>query len=210
MIAKRQDTREFKELWVAPRNLHKRILQMIQKEMEIQKGGGEGRIAAKMNALTDPDIIQALYEASNAGVKIDLLVRGTCCLRPGIPRLSENIRVISIVDRFLEHSRIYYFRAGGKDETYLSSADWRPRNFYRRYEIAFPVKDPALKSYLLEVILKNSMQDNVKAWKLLPGGDYERVARAPGAPEIRSQLVLESLAQKEDEETALKAPLPAG
>src|SRR5205807_3743953 len=112
---------------------------------------------------------------SGSGVRVDLLVRGICCLRPGIQGLSENIKVVSVVDRFLEHSRVYYFRAGGAEKVYLSSADWMPRNFYTRYEIAFPVKDAALRRFVRDVILEAALQDNVKGSQLKPDGAYERL-----------------------------------
>jgi polyphosphate kinase len=147
-----------------------------------------------MNSLVDPAIINALYHASRAGVKIKLIVRGICSLRPGIKGLSENIRVISIVDRFLEHSRIYYFRANGTKKVYLSSADWMPRNFYTRYEIAFPVKDPVLKRFIREVILATSMHDTVKAWELNTDGTYQKVKPTAARPPLRSQFAFEQLA----------------
>ena len=162
-----------------------------------------GHIIAKMNALVDPELIEALYEASRAGVKVDLLVRGLCCLRPGIAGMSENIRVVSVVDRFLEHSRIYYFRAGGQRKLYLSSADWMPRNFYSRYEVAFPVKDPQLKKYVHDTILGKGLADNQKAWVLRPDGSYARVTPGPGATLIRSQTFFEALARSDYRDTAL-------
>ncbi|MBI5200239.1 MAG: polyphosphate kinase 1, partial [Elusimicrobia bacterium] len=175
---------DFKELLVAPGRLYERILQLIRGEIAVQKAGGEGRIIAKMNALVDRRLIEALYDASREGVQIDLLVRGSCCLRPGIPGVSQNIRVRSIVDRFLEHSRIFYFRSGGEEKVYLSSADWMPRNLYTRYEIAFPVKDARLKRYLLDVILKTSFADNSKAWALGADGVYDRVPAPEGTKSI--------------------------
>ena len=199
---------EFKELLVAPGSLYEGILALIRGEIAVQKAGGEGRIVAKMNALVDRRIIEALYDASRQGVKIDLLVRGSCCLRPGIPGVSENIRVVSIVDRFLEHSRIFYFRAGGEDKLYLSSADWMPRNFYTRYEVAFPIKDPRLKRYLLDVILKTSFADNAKAWVLGPDGVYDRVPVPEGAKVVRSQFAFEDLAGKQYQDTVLKGRIP--
>ncbi len=205
MIAKRSlENHTYKSFLVAPKNLHGKIMSLIREEIRVQKSGGEGHIVAKMNALTDPSIIRILYEASMAGVRIDLLVRGTCCLRPGIPSLSENIKVISIVDRFLEHSRIYYFRAGGEHKIYLSSADWRPRNFYSRYEIAFPIYDSLLKTYLWEVILKNSLNDNMKSSILRADGTYSKVDRLVSLPEIRSQFIFESLAEKDYHGTVLQ------
>jgi polyphosphate kinase len=148
-----------------------------------------------MNSLVDSQIIEALYEASQAGVKIKLIVRGICCLRPGVKGLSENIKVVSVIDRFLEHSRIYYFRSGGAKKIYLSSADWMPRNFYTRYEIAFPIEDPHLKRFLREVILANSLHDTVKGWNLRPDGTYERATPVGDARPFRSQFFFEALAK---------------
>ena len=125
-----------------------------------------------MNALVDAPVIKALYRASQAGVSIDLIVRGICCLRPGVPGISDNIRVISIVDRFLEHARIFYFEAGGKREVYLSSADWMPRNFQRRVEVMFPIEDEGLRDRVIDEILAIALADNVKARQLLPDGGY--------------------------------------
>ena len=130
---------------VAPYGLRRRLLRMIRREALRATPEHPGHIRAKMNSLADPDLIEALYQASNAGVKIELNVRGICRLRPGVPRLSENIRVVSIVDQFLEHSRIFYFANGGEEEVYLSSADWMPRNLDRRLELLFPVEDAAQK-----------------------------------------------------------------
>jgi polyphosphate kinase len=145
------------------------------------------RIVAKMNALVDPDIIKALYRASQAGVQIDLIVRGICCLRPGVPGLSDNIRVRSIVDRFLEHSRVFYFANGGNEEILCGSADWMPRNFFRRIETVFPVEDERLKARLRDELLGAALADNVKARLLKPDGKYERARRAPGEAPLRSQ-----------------------
>jgi polyphosphate kinase len=194
----------FKELLVAPVNLHDEMLTLIREEMRHNKESGKGHIVAKMNSLMDPEIIEALYSASNAGVRVDLLVRGICCLRPGIAGMSENIKVVSIVDRFLEHSRIYYFRAGGARKIYLSSADWMPRNFYSRYEVAFPVKDATLKRYVKDTILAKGLADNQKAWLLKPDGAYARVAAASGAPLVRSQTFFEALARSDYRDTALE------
>ena len=194
----------FKELLVAPVNLHSSMLALIRDETRLQKAGVRGHIIAKMNALVDPVLIEALYEASRAGVKVDLLVRGICCLRPGIAGMSENIKVISVVDRFLEHSRIYYFRAGGTRKLYLSSADWMPRNFYSRYEIAFPVKDPHLKRYVHDTILGKGLADNQKGWALKPDGSYARVVPGPGAALVRSQTFFEALARSDYRDTALE------
>jgi polyphosphate kinase len=198
------------ELLIAPVNLHDEMLRLIREEMRFFKETGKGHIIAKMNSLQDPEIVEALYEASNAGVKIELLVRGICCLRPGIAGMSENIRVVSVVDRFLEHSRIYYFRAGGARKMYLSSADWMPRNFYSRYEVAFPIKDLQLKRYIRDTILGKGLADNQKAWQLKADGSYARVAPGPGAALVRSQTFFEALARSDYRDTALadrtKAP----
>ena len=138
-----------------------------------------------MNSLVDPAVIRGLYAASAAGVQIDLLVRGICCLRPGIPGVSENIRVVSVVDRFLEHSRIFSFGSSERAEVLVSSADWMPRNFTRRIEVMFPIDDPALRSRLLNDILAASLADGVKARRLAPDGAYSRAQRSEGA--VRSQ-----------------------
>ncbi|MCX5788431.1 MAG: polyphosphate kinase 1, partial [Elusimicrobia bacterium] len=193
----------FKDFLVAPHGLYEGILRLIHGEIAVQRAGGRGRIVAKMNSLVDRRIIEALYEASRAGVRVELIVRGICCLRPGIPGLSENIRVISIVDRFLEHSRVFYFRAGGEDKVYLSSADWMPRNFYMRYELAFPIKDPQLKRFFVDTVLETSLADNTKAWVLGPDGLYSRVAPKPGEKMLRSQFLFEDLARRQYRDTVL-------
>ncbi|MBI4350699.1 MAG: polyphosphate kinase 1 [Elusimicrobia bacterium] len=197
----------FRKLLVAPVNLSGSVLRLIRAEMEAHRRSGGGLIMAKMNSLVDPDVIRALYEASAAGVKVRLLVRGICCLKPGIKGLSENITVLSIVDRFLEHSRIFYFRAGGEEKLFLSSADWMPRNFYSRYEIAFPVTDPLLKRYVKEVILEGGLADNVKARQLQSDGTYDRVKPAEGEKPRRSQLLFASLAQSSYKGTLLEKRL---
>jgi polyphosphate kinase len=134
----------------------------------------------------DADVIEALYRASQAGVPITLLVRGICCLRPGVPHVSENIRVLALIDRFLEHGRVFHFVNGGKDDVYMSSADWMPRNFHRRVEAMLPIEDPALRTRMLE-ILQIQLADNVKDWALKPDGKYERAQPKPGAPILRAQ-----------------------
>jgi len=158
--------------------------QEIDREIEASTPDRPGLIMAKVNSLQDRDIIQALYKASRAGVRIQLNVRGICCLRPGVPNVSENIEVRSIVDRYLEHARIFYFRNGGHEEVYLSSADWMHRNLDRRLEILFPVVAPSLRRRLMD-ILRIYFADNVKAWELLPDGTYRRVPR--GEPPVRAQ-----------------------
>ena len=181
---------------VAPGNLSTQIIRLIREETRIQERGGRGHIIAKMNSLVDPAIIDALYKASQAGVRVDLIVRGICCLRPGVKGLSEHIHVTSVIDRFLEHSRIFCFHSEGNEKIYLSSADWMPRNFYSRYEIAFPVKDPLLRHFVRDVILKTSLSDNVKAWTMEPDGTYRKKTPKPGERPVRSQFEFEALARR--------------
>nr|MBP7831165.1 polyphosphate kinase 1 [Kiritimatiellia bacterium] len=178
----------YRKLEAAPIGLRDRLLDLIQNEIERSKQGQPARIMAKLNSLADPDLIQKLYEASKAGVKIELNVRGICCLRPGVAGLSENIAVISILDRFLEHSRIFYFHNGGEELVFISSADWMPRNLDRRVELLVPVEDPACRARLVS-ILETSLQDNVKARRLLPDGTYERLAPPAKKKAVRSQEV---------------------
>jgi polyphosphate kinase len=184
----------WKRISVAPLGLEQRIIELIDREASF---GAQGRIIAKMNSLVGANVIRALYRASQAGVQIDLIVRGICCLRPGVPGTSDNIRVTSVVDRFLEHARIFYFKSGGKDDVFLSSADWMPRNFIRRVEIMFPIDDHALKSRLIEEVLAIALADDVKARRLLPDGRYERVRPrlAEGAEPVRSQMRFIELAR---------------
>ncbi|SEB88994.1 RNA degradosome polyphosphate kinase [Paenibacillus sp. GP183] len=160
---------------VAPSDLKDKLFELIERETEHAKSGRPAYIKAKMNSLSNQQMVDVLYEASQAGVKIDLIVRGVCCLRPGVPGLSENITVRSIVDRFLEHSRIYYFENGGDTDYYISSADWMTRNLTRRIELMCPVLDPKLKKRM-EHILNISMMDNIKARQLLSNGSYERIS----------------------------------
>jgi len=161
-----------RHLWMAPFTLQKRIIAAIAYEARLARGGKAGRIIAKINALSDEATINALYEASHAGVSIDLIVRGACSLRPGVAGLSENIRVRSVIGRFLEHHRIYYFGAAGADLVYLASADWMGRNLLRRIEIAWPVLDPVLKSRVIDEGLKPYLHDTVEGWVLGPSGNY--------------------------------------
>jgi polyphosphate kinase len=149
----------------------------------------------KMNALVEPAVIDALYRASQAGVRIDLLIRGICCLRAGLPGASDTIRVISIVDRFLEHSRVFYFENAGEPEVFLASADWMPRNFFRRIEVMFPIKDPRLKSRIVDSILPTLLGDNVKARSQRPDGSYGPVERGPDTAPLRSQVALQGQAR---------------
>lgn len=179
--------RSYRKLLVAPVNLRDRMVALIHREIEHCQNGRSGRIVAKMNALVDPQIIAKLYEASRAGVEIDLIIRGICCLRPGLPDVSENIRVISIVGRFLEHSRIFYFQNGGQEEVYIGSADWMSRNLNRRVEAITPVEDLNLTKDLQE-ILGIMLSDNRQAWELQSDGSY--IQRRP------SDLNQEQSAQK--------------
>jgi len=186
---------KLKHLWQAPFTLHKQILRAIHHEAEQAKGGGKGRIIAKMNALLEPEVISALYEASKAGVEIDLIVRGVCALKPGIPGISENIRVRSIVGRFLEHSRVFYFHNSGAEDVYLSSADWMDRNFFRRVEISFPVLDAKLKKRVINEGLKPYLEDNCQAWEMDQDGQYHLKAPGRGKPQAAQEMLLEVLAR---------------
>ena len=150
---------------------------------------------AQMNSIVEPQIIQALYQASQHGVQIDLIVRGICCLRPGVPGLSETIRVRSIIGRFLEHPRVYWFLNGGKEEAWLSSADWMDRNFFRRVEVAFPVTDPDLRERVVKEALSYSLADNTQAWELRSDGVYERVLPVAQEPFTAQTVLLKELAE---------------
>jgi len=166
------EQKTFRKLWVAPVNKRQKFLELIEREIKNAKTNGKGHLIFKLNSLVDPILIAALYEASCKGVKIDLIVRGICCLIPQVPGLSENIRVISIVGRFLEHARAYYFYNNGSEEIYCSSADLMQRNLDRRVETTFPILDPDIKKYIKEKILDNSLSDNIKARILLPTGKF--------------------------------------
>jgi polyphosphate kinase len=165
---------QLSSIWLAPFSLHKEIVRAIRNEAAIAREGKPARIIAKMNSLTDESVIRALYDASRDGVRIDLIVRGACSLRPGVPGLSDTIRVRSIVGRFLEHSRIFYFRNRLQHDVYLSSADWMNRNLFRRVEVAFPVRSPALKKRVIREGLQAYLKDNVNAWELGSDGRYRR------------------------------------
>jgi polyphosphate kinase len=181
---------EYRRLLVAPVNLRQRVTALIEREVEHHKRGRPARIIAKINSLTDTKIVRALYEASQEGVPIDLLVRGVCALRPGVPGLSETISVISIVGRFLEHSRIFYFLNGGEEDIYIGSADWMQRNLDRRVELLAPIEDPRLRKHLKEEVLDVCLRDNVKARRLQPDGSYERVRVVEGDERVDSQSQL--------------------
>ena len=163
---------------------------LAQREAAHAKAGRPARIIAKMNSLVERDVIRALYAASQAGVKIDLIVRGVCALRPGVKGLSENIKVRSIVGRFLEHHRIYYFYHGGSEQVYLSSADWMERNLLRRVEVAFPVKDPKLKQRVINEGLMILLKDNASAWLMKPDGSYIKSKPRNNQTPIVGQLEL--------------------
>ena len=163
---------ELKHLWQAPFTLHDNMMSAIRAETEAAKSGGKGQIIAKMNSLLEPEIIEALYEASRAGVQIDLIVRGVCALRPGVKDLSDNIRVRSVIGRFLEHHRIFYFHANGDEKVYLGSADWMERNFFRRIEVIFPVLDPKLKRRVIKEGLRLYLTDNNQSWDMNGDGQY--------------------------------------
>ena len=185
MLSGYSEPLSWNELILAPYWLRDKFIKLIDREKKHAKNGGEARIIAKMNSLCDPGIIEALYEASAAGVKIDLIVRGICCLRVGIPGVSENITVRSIVGNFLEHSRIFYFWNDGDTEIYMGSADWMPRNLDRRVEIIFPVLETSLKEKALH-ILEVELADNMKARVLGADGKYEKLDRR-GKVAVNSQ-----------------------
>jgi polyphosphate kinase len=187
--------KSYRQLLVAPVNMRDRFIALIRREITNAQNGNSGRIVAKMNALVDQQIITTLYEASRAGVEIDLIIRGVCCLRPGIKDISENIRVISIVGRFLEHSRIFYFYNNGQEEIYIGSADWMPRNLDRRVEAITPIHDPEIAKDL-EEILGIMLADNLQAWELQPDGTYLQRHPCHDCPEASSQKALMSMAKK--------------
>jgi polyphosphate kinase len=181
-------------MWLAPFSLQKEIVKAIRQEAAIAREGKPARIIAKMNSLTDESVIRALYEASGDGVRIDLIVRGACALRPGVPGLSENIRVRSVVGRFLEHTRVYYFRNNLKNDIYLGSADWMNRNLFRRVEVAFPIRSPALKKRVLREGLQVYLKDNVNAWELGSDGRYKRrKARGSQSAFSAQQFLMDSM-----------------
>ncbi len=185
---------KMKHVWQSPFTLHKRIVAAIRNEAKEASEGRPARIIAKMNALLEPQIIEELYAASAAGVKIDLIVRGVCALKPGIDELSTNIRVRSIVGRFLEHSRIFYFQNAGAEDVYLSSADWMDRNFFRRIELCFPVLDPALKRRVIREGLQPDLDDNCQAWEMRPDGTYEQQKPRRGRRRSAQEELLFTLA----------------
>jgi len=179
----------YRKLLVAPLNLRQQLTCLIDGEVKQASQGKAGRIIAKMNSLVDPDLIAELYRASQAGVKIDLIVRGICCLRPGLPGVSDNIRVLSIIGRFLEHSRLFYFQNGDHPIFLMGSADWMPRNLDRRVEAVVPIEDPASQAEL-KTILDLCLQDNRQAWEMQPDGSYRQRKPAQGEADLSTQQVL--------------------
>jgi polyphosphate kinase len=185
---------KLKHLWLAPFTLHKNILRAIRSEAAHAQAGRPARITAKMNALLEPEVITALYEASAAGVQIDLIVRGVCALRPGIPGVSENIRVRSIVGRFLEHSRVFHFLNDGKNDVYLSSADWMGRNFFGRVEACFPVLNYQLKQRVIDEGLTPYLESEAQVWRMDQHGEYHPAAAAANNADGAQQRLLAVLA----------------
>jgi polyphosphate kinase len=185
----------YRKIEAAPTGLRQRIIELIDSETHRRKEGQNAFIDAKVNSLVDPEIINALYAASQAGVPVRLNVRGVCCLKPGVPELSENISVVSIVDRYLEHSRILHFHHGGDDLVFISSADWMPRNLDRRIELLVPVEDQAAKSRLI-AILETYFDDNVKARNLQPDGSYKRVKAGRKKPRRSQEILYEEVCRR--------------
>ena len=185
---------------LAPSGLREHFITLIRREAEQARAGHPARIIAKVNSLIDPAIIKELYAASQAGVQIDLIVRGMCSLRPGLHGVSEGIRVVSIVDRYLEHARIFYFQNGGNDSFLLASADWMPRNFDRRIEIAFPVIDSHLQAELKD-FLELQLADTIKGWRMQPDGNYVRSLNKD-LPSLRFQGRFYEILQTENKSSA--------
>jgi polyphosphate kinase len=198
----------WKRIAVAPHFLKERVLELIGEESDLARRGSPARILAKMNSLVDRDVIRALYAASQAGVRIDLLVRGICCLRPGVPGVSERIRVRQVVDRYLEHSRIFVFGDGRRARVFISSADWMPRNLLNRVEIMVPVDDPALRARLSEIV-ETGFADNVKGSALRADGTYVRLRAAGGEAALRSQERLDPAHKAANEQPELRALPPS-
>ena len=183
-----------KKLLQSPFTLHKSMLDFIDAEAKNARLGKPARVMAKMNSLVEPQVIQALYRASQAGVKVELIVRGICALRPGVAGVSENIRVRSIVGRFLEHTRVFYFENEGEPRVYLSSADWMGRNFFNRVEICFPVEDEALKRRVVAESFDNYLKDNRQAWELQTDGSYQAATGQTGKRRSAQESLLAALA----------------
>ncbi|MCW5603612.1 MAG: polyphosphate kinase 1 [Burkholderiales bacterium] len=188
---------KLKHLWQSPFTLHRQVLRAIQNEAQVAQAGRKAQIIAKMNALLEPEIIAALYEASKAGVEIDLIVRGVCALRPGIPEISDRIRVRSVIGRFLEHTRVFYFHSDGAQDVYLASADWMDRNFFRRVEVCFPVLDAELRKRVLHEGLKVYLDDNTQAWEMDQHGQYQCRTPRRAKPVSAQNALLELLARRQ-------------
>jgi polyphosphate kinase len=201
--------RPLRRLWQSPFTLHSQIMKAIRRETSIAKSGGRAVVIAKMNSLVEPEVIESLYKASQAGVKVDLIIRGVCMLRPGIKGLSDNIRVRSVIGRFLEHSRIFYFRNNGQDDLYLSSADWMDRNFFRRVEIAVPVLNRSLKQRVLREGFRVQLQASAQAWQMRPDGSYE-LKRPRGAASFGSASKRALSSQEQLQELICTMPAPKG
>jgi len=195
------------KLLIAPFTVHATMLALIQREVDHVQRGQPGRIIAKMNSLVDQEVIEALYRASQAGVKIDLIIRGICCLRPGVPGVSENITVRSIVGRYLEHSRIFYFQGAGEPQLYVGSADWMPRNFHRRIEVVFPIEDPVLRERIVKQILGRQLADNVLASLLDAEGRYTKAVVKRESQRVNSQEEFMALALGESRAVRKNAPV---
>jgi polyphosphate kinase len=187
---------KYRKLLVAPLDLREEIIDRVEREIEVFKETGRGRIAFKLNSLVDTEVIDALYAASQAGISVDLVVRGICCLRPGVEGLSENIRVVSVVGRFLEHSRVYYFENNGAEEALIGSADMMRRNLDRRIEVLVPVSDSDQIAYLRDEVIGLALEDNQKAWRGMPDGTYERIVRGRGKPRSSQDELMDIPATK--------------
>src|SRR5205085_11915430 len=198
----------WRKLVVAPSRMQAFMIEKINQEVAHQQAGRGGRLVAKINGLLEPAVVQALYRASQAGVKIDLVCRGICALRPGLPGVSDDVRVVSIVDRFLEHSRIFLFGNGGSPEVYIGSADWMDRNLSRRVEVVWPVEQPDLKQRLIDEILATSLADNVKSRELLPDGSYRRISPPAGQSRVRSQERFLEIALQSTNRRTVNTDLP--
>ena len=180
---------KLKKLLQSPFTLHSHVLSLIAREAAHARAGRPARIVAKMNSLIEVKVIHALYDASRAGVKIDLIVRGVCALRPGLDGMSENIRVRSIVGRFLEHSRVFFFQNDDDKEVYLSSADWMGRNFFDRIEVCFPIEDKRLRERVIKEGLEIYLSDNARAWSLHGDGSYHRLKAGAKTRDAQLQLL---------------------
>jgi polyphosphate kinase len=199
---------KLRQLVLAPLQLHRKMVEMIEALGTAAASGKETRLIAKMNALTDEGLMRALIKAGQQGVKIDLIVRGACMLPAQVPGLSENIRVRSVIGRFLEHTRVFYFRAGDDEKLYLSSADWMNRNMFGRIELAWPVTDPALRQRIIDECLVAYLHDTQDAWDLLPDGTYKRTALLPRSRKQSAQAALMARYSTEPKHIPMKSAKP--